>query len=106
MLQYIIDIPYERKERCAEIGLQINRMKNVYTLILCHNKKAKKVLFYLECDERCINELCVCKKCLDSEVFIAKEFWEKVVVSDWIIYTFVEGSECYNRIMIHRIFNF
>lgn len=106
MFQYIIDIPYERKESCTETGLQINAIKDVYTLILCYNNKDKRVLFYLECNESCINKIYAYKIILASEVFIAKDFWEKVAVKDWIIYTFVEGSECYNRIMIDRIFKF
>ena len=106
MLQYIIDIPYERRKSCTEIGLQINSIEDVYTLILCYNKKEHKVLFYLECDEKCINKICVCKIVLASTIFIAQEFWEKVVINDWIIYTFVEGRETYNKIMINRIFKF
>ncbi len=42
MLQYIIDIPYERRENCIEIGSQINIIEDVYTLILCYNKRKKK----------------------------------------------------------------
>lgn len=106
MLQYIIDIPYERRENCIEIGSQINIIEDVYTLILCYNKKEKKVHFYLECDENCINKICVSKIALDSAIFVAREFWEKAVLDDWIIYTFVQGRETYNRIMVNKIFKF
>lgn len=106
MLQYIIDIPYERRESCTEIGVQINNIEGVFTLILCYNKKKQKVFFYLECNEKCINKICVSKIVLASTIFIAQEFWEKIVVSDWIIYTFLEGRETYNRIMVNKIFKF
>lgn len=106
MLQYIIDIPYERRESCAEIGVHINNIDGVHTLILCYNKKEQKVLFYLECDEKCISKICVCKIVLASTIFIVQEFWEKMAVSDWIIYTFLEGRENYNRIMVNKIFKF
>ena len=105
MFQYIINIPYERKDNCIEIGIQINGMEDVCALILCHNKKLKKIIYYLECDKAYIKEICASKIIIDLNVVSAKNFWDELAVKEWIIYPFVEGNEYYNRIMVKKIFD-
>ena len=106
MFQYVVKVPYERKENCKEIGLQLNAIEDVSTLILCYNRKKKKIIFYLECEEVFIDIMLKCEMYVGLHVEYAKKFWEELKVKDWIIYSFAYGNENYNRIMVSRIFKF
>lgn len=106
MSQYVIEIPYERKKKCKKIGLQLNNMEDVNTLFLCYNRKQKRIIFYLECGEACIDNIHNSEKYVGLRVECVKNFWNELKIKDWIIYSFVYGNESYNRIMISRIFKF
>lgn len=106
MPQYVIEIPYERKKMCKEIGLHLNNMEDVSTLFLCYNRKQNRIVFYLECGEVCIDSIRNCDIYVGLRVECFKNFWSEMKVKDWIIYSFVHGNERYNRIMVSRIFKF
>ena len=105
MFQYIIEIPYENKSLCTDIGLRLNNIDSLMMLILCLNKQRSKVLFYLECSEAWAGESYESrtKGCSSYKITSGGNFWEMVLVKEWVIYTLLEGMEHYNKLMINKI---
>lgn len=104
MFEYIVEVPYESREECIEIGLELNRMPENNLLVVCFNKKRERVLFYIESMEDCLNKILnIQHKMKGLRVFSGKSFWGNMKINEWVIYELVDGLERCNSLRIQKL---